>query len=201
MNRPILMLVPSLNRPEAVSEALHSLTSTGTGLSDYLILGGEGGVTQTFNAVPSELLRCYEILGLWGDDVRMQTKGWDKLVLEKLTGRVALVYGRDGIQDQRLCTHPFFASKIALVLGFIQPPALRHFYGDNFYMELMTAVGAIEFLPELFTEHQHCQTGKSPADETYHKANAFFQQDTEAWAKYRQENLALDIDRLRPFVK
>ena len=192
MNNPILMLLPSLGRPNQLSDCLASIVKEGTGRADILVIGGNGGVISAFNSVPHGLLSRYQIIGMFGDDVRMKTRAWDELVLSKLLGKTGLVYGRDGHQDRQLCTHPFVTVNIVSVLGFIYPPQLHHFCGDNFLMELLSPLGKAEYLEQLFTDHLHPDAGKSPLDDTYRRAREWWDRDQTAWKLYRANYLADD---------
>jgi hypothetical protein len=196
MKNPILMLLPSLNRPNQLSDCIASIVKEGTGLADILVIGGEGGVIAAFNSVPHELIFKYQIIGIFGDDVRMKTPRWDALVLSKLSGKSGLIYGRDGHQDAKLCTHPFVSTSIVHALGFIYPSALHHFCGDNFLMELLQPIGKVEYVPELFTDHLHPDAGKSLLDDTYRKENAWWDRDRTAWEQYRQNLLPYDRQRV-----
>ena len=198
--KPILILLPTLNRPSQLCDAIASFVRWGTGLADILTLGGQGGITFVLNAVPQELIMEYEIIGVMGDDIRMQTRDWDKLVYERLHGRLGLVHGRDGIQNDKLPTHPFISSRIISALGFIQPSGLHHFYGDNFYQELLTPLGLIQYVPELFTEHLHFTVGKSPDDPTYQDGYKSWAHDTAAWSVYRVARLPDDIRRVKLLI-
>lgn len=191
--RPILVLLPTLNRTASLCAAFESLMLNSTGLADVLVIAGEfDGTVAALNSVPRELLSGYDIIGLFGDDVRMRTPGWDSMVSSSLNGKCGLVYGRDGHQDQRLCTHPFVSTSIFRVLGFIHPPELHHFYGDNFLMELLGPIGKAQFLADLFTEHLHPDTGKSVADETFRKSQRWWDADSVAWREYSRTKLPDD---------
>ena len=195
--KDILVILPSLNRPTALVAALDSLIRCGTGLADILILGGNtGGGIATMNGVPKELIGQYKVIGLFGDDGRMRTPKWDELVMAKLNGKVGLIYGRDGIQDRNLCTHPFFSSEIPLRLGFLQPPCCHHYYGDNFFMDLLRPLGKVQYVPELFTEHLHPSQGKGPDDATYSNAAQWNQHDSIAYPKYRDGEMNEDRKKL-----
>jgi hypothetical protein len=201
MPSPILILLPSLNRNAALLECLDCLLKTSSGLADVLTIGGNGGSVKALNGVPASLLCQYEIIGLMGDDIRVRTNHWDRLVFDRLHDKTGLIYGRDGIQDQRLCTHPFFSSEIVLATGYIHPPELHHFFGDNFFMDLLTPLGLIQFVPELFTEHLHCQTGRSPIDQTHITENARVDSDRRAYDAYRNSRLQSDIVKVRSLMK
>lgn len=195
---PILLLLPTLNRPQSLGEAITSFCANGTGLFDILIIQGHGGPVPAINSVHVDLLWKYEVVGIVADDCRMRTPGWDATVLRWLRPRPGLVYGRDGIQNERIATHPFISTRILLALGFIIPPEIHNFYADNYLMELARANNALIYDPDLFLEHMHHSVGKSAHDLTYANAEQHYAHDTPAWNQYCQSKLAQDIERIRP---
>jgi len=196
--KPIIVLLPTRNRPRSLVEAIDSLFANGSDLFDILVLQGEGGSTSQINSVPMEVLRQYEVMSLFADDCRMRTPGWDSFVMQRLGGSPGLVYGRDGIQDERIATHPFVSTKIIEALGFVTPPELKNYYADNFLMEVVRPHGRLIYTSELFIEHMHFSVGKSPHDETYSKAEHHYAHDKPAWSEYCKSKLALERERIKP---
>lgn len=180
--KQILILLPSLNRTDWLMDCLASFIRHDSGLADYIILRQSLGLIAVYNSVPHELLNQYDVVGLMGDDVRMHTSGWDKIVLSRMGNPPGLVYGRDGFKDSSLCTQPFISTKILRALGFVQPPCLEHFYGDNFFMDLLSPMNLVHYVPEIFAEHLHFSAGKSPKDDTYQRAESSWMHDTSSWA-------------------
>ena len=195
--KPILMLMPSLNRQKSLAEAIESLITNGTGLHDILTLGIGGGSTAALNSVPMELIAQYQIIGLFNDDTRMRTKGWDVCVLDHLTRSPGLIYGRDGIQDEQLCTHPFISSKAIQAVGFVQPPQLYHYYGDNFWGSLFLSLGAMRYCPELFTEHFNALARGLEQDKTTKVENMHWETDSAAWQLIVKNELPALIEKVR----
>lgn len=200
--RPILVVIPTLNRPCQLAEAIACLTVNMSGnLADFYILTGDDHPAQLYNSIPADLLCQYSVIGFMADDVRMRTYGWDALVMQYLDGRIGLVYGSDGIQDQRLCTHPFMSTAVPLELGFILPPGFKHgYYGDNFWHELFSDLGAMNYVREIIVEHLHPSAGKSPYDETYRRAEQFLQSDKEAWERYKRTQFQADKERIARLI-
>lgn len=187
--KPILILLPTLNRTPCAVAAIESMMVNGTGLFDVLTLSGVGGSTLILNQVPKEMLAAYQVVGLFADDVRMRTPEWDKLVLSKLEGKSGMVWGRDGIQNERLPTHPFVTSDIFVKLGFIQPPTIHHYYGDQFLRDLLCPIGRGEFIESLFTEHLRPENGKAEDDATYRGNLEYWAQDGALYAQFCAEQM------------
>lgn len=198
--KPILLLLPSLNRARSLAECVESLTTMGTGRHDILTISGGGGSTVALNSVPHELISQYEIVGLFNDDTRMRTQGWDKLILERMQGKTGLLYGRDGIQNERLCTHPFISSRIIQAVGYVQPPQLFHYYGDNFWGELLGPLGAIEYCPGLFTEHFNASVLGLEQDKTTQMEVLHWESDSAAWQEFSRTELPALRERVRAIL-
>lgn len=195
MKQPILVIIPSLNRLSGLADCLASFVIHSTGRADFLTLSGPGGITAALNSVPLSLLENYRIVGLMGDDIRMHTSNWDFLVDEALSSGPGLVHGRDDIQNEKLPTHPFITTDIVRALGFLQHPDLTHFFGDNFWQELLATYGRIRYLPQLHTEHLHFTVGKSPKDSNYINEEKQWSHDEAAW-KEIQRNMPAYREKL-----
>jgi hypothetical protein len=196
MKSPILILLPSIGRPESLCFAVESMVKNALGIFDLLVLQGGDECNQAMNQVPLDLISQHEIIGIMNDDARMRTRSWDRLVIDSFAGRPGLVYGRDGIKDESLCTLPFISSRMIQALGFVMPPGL-HYYADDYWMEISNHYQARWYVPELFIEHLHFSVGKSPMDATYQRGSDHWQYDVSAWQEYRRTRLPMDIEKLR----
>lgn len=198
MKFPILIITPSLDRNRSLAEALHSLISRSTGLADYFATTRRtGGWIKALNSVPMELIAQYEVIGILNDDVRMRTDKWDELVMRHLSGKLGLLYGRDGYQDQKLATQPFFTAQAAVKAGVLAPWVMEHSLVDNFWWEIFSALGAITYDPALFTEHLHVVAGKSPMDSTYTMGAQAWERDWPKWEAFRVNEIPKLVAKIR----
>lgn len=198
MKYPILIVIPSLRRPKSVPECIESFTTNGNGLADYLVVERrtEYGMQRTLNSVSLELVSQYEVVAIINDDVRMRTKNWDTLVFGLLNGRTGLVYGRDGIQNEKLCTQPFMSAAAVVQVGFLGPPHGFLCLNDNFWWEIFGAINRRKYVPELFTEHLHTTIGQSPMDETYRVGLDALAGDLGRWPEYVSNNIPDIVKRI-----
>lgn len=194
--RPILILLPSI-RPHLVGDSIASFARNGTNLYDLLVLSGPGGYAAVVNNVPRQLLMQYEIVGLMGDDIRMRTPGWDKLVYDKMHGKILQLWGQDGMFNDQIPTHPFISSKVFLALGFIILPTIHHYHGDMVLKDVMWGAGRQEYCPELYTEHVHYMCGKSENDAVYQENMKWWDRDMEALHEFKNRDLSSMIDRIK----
>lgn len=199
MNYPILIIIPTFNRAHSVPLCIQSFTTHGTGLADYFAVERrtELGMQAALNSVPMALLAQYEIVGIINDDVRMRTPGWDQLVYGKLRGKTGLVYGRDGIQDDRLATQPFFSAHVATDIGLLAPPAPFRNLNDIFWGSIFNALNRVEYVAGLFTEHLHHSAGKAPYDETYRRNDEAYAADRARWPEFAAHQLPSLIAKIK----
>lgn len=200
MKYPILILIPTRNRPGAAAECIASFSSTGKlGLADYFAVERrtELGMQAALNSVPMELVAQYEIVGIINDDVRMRTAGWDDLVYQKLHGKTGLVYGRDGIQNDRLATQPFFSAHVATDIGLLAPPKPFRNLNDIFWGSIFNALNRVEYVPEIYTEHLHHCVGKAAYDDTYRSNDEAFASDNARWPEFAATQIPGLISRIK----
>jgi hypothetical protein len=102
-----------------------------------------------------------------GDDIVIQTKGWDTIVRDafsKYPDRILLAHGDDGWDISRhYCfgTHSFISKKWAEVTGYFLPPYFVSDFNDNWLNDVSWIIGRHVRL-DIFTEHLHFKNGKQP---------------------------------------
>ena len=220
----IAILLPTRNRPHLLKRFWESIVETSNSLDNislYLYLDEDDSITPP---VAAELIKKYknifafvgprilhskmpnvlyskskeDILFLGGDDLIMQTQGWDTIVREafaKVDDRIALVYGRDGgeavAHPEKFATHPILHRKWAEVLGYVNPPYFSCDYADTWSNDLADAIDR-KFLLPIFHEHMHFSFRKAEFDSTYREARERFQKDN---VPQLYHNLAGERDR------
>lgn len=222
MKNRILLIIPS-RRPAALLSALGSVLSTSCGYTDVLVVRDQGEdsrlivscgkprihtiviprrpMLQALNNCIMESLNDYEIFGFIGDDILMQTAGWDYTVYQLLRNNYGVVYGDDGIQHENLPTHPFFSGLIPRTLGYAVPPNFRHYYFDNYLKALATELGCLHYCSKILTTHKHHSvTGGLPYDDVYRQAEVFYESDRLAFEDYKLTLLTRDVERVRTYV-
>ena len=141
------------------------------------------------------------IVGHCGDDVVFRTYGWDVDVLEsfeEFTDRIAFVYGRDGVQDQKLGTHGFVSREWIDAVGYFCPPLFSHDYNDTWLNVVAELIGRRVYMPDMLIEHMHWMWGKSDHDQTYQEHEEFGRRDDVAGLWNATGDLRLrDAERLR----
>lgn len=145
-----------------------------------------------------------EIYQHCGDDLVFRSKGWDTLVRNHISSfedKIAFVYGRDGIQDEKLGTHGFLHKNWVNAVGYFVPPYFSCDFNDTWLTEVSSLIGRRIYEPNIFTEHMHWAVGKQPRDQTYSDTIARgnrdnVQQKYDSMKKNREE----DAQKLRDFI-
>jgi glycosyltransferase involved in cell wall biosynthesis len=105
-----------------------------------------------------------------GDDILFTGPGWDRQVrdaFEAYPDQILLVYGPDGIQDEKLGTHSFVSRKSTEVIGTFLPRYFPHLFNDTWLNEVYAALGRRLYVPEVRIEHRHFSKYPERWDETY----------------------------------
>lgn len=220
----ILMIVPTRGRPHNAKELIESWEDTSrVGQSDLLLaideddpklaeyqalrrpwgvrltVGPRLRLGGTLNRAATWEAPYYTALGFMGDDHRFRTPEWDLTFNNKLIklGDFGIVYGNDLLQGAALPTAVVLSSDIVEILGYMAPPGLIHFYLDNFWKDLGSALGTLEYFPEVIIEHMHPGAGKAPSDAGYQEVNTFDTADHASYTEYLAAQFNEDVRRLK----
>ncbi len=119
-----------------------------------------------------EHLSTGRLISLVGDDFRFRTKSWDTMVLNefaKVDDNILLVYGRDGITDEKLAAHHFIHRDWVKIIGYWLPPYFCGDFVDTWLYDISVAIGRAKYLPDAYFEHMHFIVGKHAKDETHER--------------------------------
>jgi hypothetical protein len=119
-------------------------------------------LTQTWNILLEHATG--EILWHGNDDVDFHTDGWDQAVrhaFEAVPDRIALVYPRDGIQNEGLATLGFLHRHWVDTVGYMIAPYFSSDYGDTWNDDIARMLGRRRYLPDVYCEHLHPVAGKA----------------------------------------
>lgn len=210
----ISLLCPTRRRPHWMERLWQSVVNTADDLSNielifYLDDDDTEGIDQLLKMESDKvkgiigerivLSNCWNecwkiaqgpIYMLCADDIVFKSKSWDTIVegeFAKYPDRIVVVYGRDGIKDQRLATHPFIHKEWTDTLGYFAPPYFSSQMNDFWIFKLGEGIGRLNYVPEVFTLHTH--PGKIPIDDTYREQRQRFKKDNikKLWASKEPE--------------
>lgn len=197
---PLVVIVPSRGRPEAVARVARAWDDTGAwqaaelrfvidvddprfaeyerALSDLRIR--RLSIPQWLPLVPklndAAILYArhfgFRYLAFAGDDHLPRTPGWAQDMTAALDAMgTGIVYPNDGYQGEKLASTWAMTRDIVHALGRMVPAPVDHLYCDNSVMDLGRAVGRLAYLPDILIEHMHPVARKAPTDEQYERVN------------------------------
>jgi len=124
-------------------------------------------LSDTYNAMYPEATG--DVIMISGDDVIFRTQGWDAGIMNiytQIPDKIGVVYGQDGIQNQKLCTHAFVHRKWFEIVGYCTPPYFTVDWTDNWMSEIAGIIKRSIYVQDLQIEHMHWAHGKSEIDQT-----------------------------------
>lgn len=213
-----LALCPSRGRPQLARECLASFERTRRDPASRLIFvvdaddptladypkahvyrvtprGTMGGALDVA-ARDRQLLGDATSVGMIGDDNRFLSDGWDVILDGWLSATVGIAYGDDGFQHERLPTSWWLSRPIVDRFGMAHP-SLRHFYMDNYWLELGQATDSLRYFPDVHIEHLHPLAQKAAWDPIYDRGHKHAAHDRAAFRTWQQGGKALDVVRLQ----
>ena len=183
-----MFILPTRSRPGNLARFAEAYRETGAGapvcilldsddpnLRDYYALNVPATwvfICASRAAVPDRINEAFRIFpsaawyGLLGDDVVPRTPRWDQILAEA-AGSWGVSYGDDGIQGEKLCTHPVIGGELARALGWLCLPGLDFLYVDTTLFEIGRRLGTLRYLADVSLEHMHPSVGKAPWDAVY----------------------------------
>lgn len=215
----LLIVVPSLGRPQNAARLLERFLSTTTYRDGaYLTFAVEdndptvleypyaythpvkgGSMVQALNEVAVEQASNFDYLAFLGDDT-LPYDGWLPKIMEALQGKNnSIVYGNDLHHGENLPTSVFMDSNIVRTLGYMAPPNQKQIFVDNYWKALGEDLGTLIYLDDVIIEHLHPNFGKAPSDASYALSNGpeRWRHDEEAFITHMNGQYLKDLEKLK----
>ena len=185
-----MILIPTFNRPQNVRRFCEAYEKTNAILPVVFLLsaddpqailtqniavlfnhrcdmypahaGGAGWVLQQFY-IDEPNHNFYACLA---DDVVPETIEWDVTLLSACL-EYGLAWADDGIQREKLCTHPFIKGEMVRQWGGLNPAGIQHIGLDDWWLKV--SKGKQKYVPEVKLTHYHWSNGKTNKDKTYRR--------------------------------
>lgn len=192
----ISILVPTRGRPERALNFCESVARTQSGSHQVVLLfycdsddskipeyqellgryhnvilhvGEPQSVSKSWNVLAK--MADSDILIMGNDDQEYQTENWDLVLQHRLwryPDQIYCAWFNDGINGERHCAFPIVSRKWYKTVGNQFTPGIFNFgYNDTWIFDVGKRVGRLEYIEDVFCEHQHFTTGKSEYDDTY----------------------------------
>lgn len=156
-------------------------------------------MVQKLNLMATMSMERYPLLAFMGDDHLPRTPMWaHALVQTHRFNQAAIVYGRDGYQDEKLPTWWSMDSRIVQRLGKMVPAPVQHLFCDNAVKELGLAIKSLVFNPQMLIEHMHPAAFKGDMDAQYARVNRLeqYERDGMAFREWTTEGMSQDATLL-----
>lgn len=154
--------------------------------------------------------RCHEIatgeiLHHCGDDIVFASTNWDfhvRQAFEECPDRILFVYGKDGVQNERLGTHGFIHQNWVKTVGYFVPPYFSCWYNDTWLTNVSKRIDRARYIPEIYTRHIRSVRQGAVNDDTYKDRQKMGREDhmKELWKSMEPKRLE-DACKLMKFIQ
>jgi hypothetical protein len=233
----ISFCIPSRGRPDLAKRLVDTATSTQTGKTEFLFYLNEDDTTlekykdlldEKHYTVGPNQSTCYswnlmarkakhDIVMLMGDDVQIQTQGWDNIIVKEFNryqDKILMVVPSDGRMKGTLKydmdepnlwpDKPLPAAHFAVhknwinTLGYLAPPFFWHWHVDSYTQKVARKLGRCLYLPTVVFK------AKKMFDDTGEQVRKHLNinnRDNFVWDKVKKRHLNTDIKALQDFIK
>ena len=233
----ISFCIPSRGRPDLAKRLVDTATATQTGKTEFLFYLNEDDTTlekykdlldEKHYTVGPNQSTCYswnlmarkakhDIVMLMGDDVQIQTQGWDNIIVNEFNryqDKILMVVPSDGRMKGTLKydmdepnlwpDKPLPAAHFAVhknwinTLGYLAPPFFWHWHVDSYTQKVARKLGRCLYLPTVVfkAKKMYDDTG-----EQVRKHLNINNRDNFVWDKVKKRHLNTDIKALQDFIK
>jgi hypothetical protein len=228
---------PSRGRPELAKRLVDTATETQYGETEFLFyLNDDDPKLEQYKDLLDEKLytvgpnqsTCYswnlmcdkatnDVVMLMGDDVRVQTKDWDKLIvseINKYVDRILMVVpsdgriktsGKLGNEPKLWGDEPLGAAHFAVhknwtnALGYLAPVFFWHWHVDSYTQKVARKLGRCLYLPTV--QFKAKKIINDDAGKQIRKNFNINLRDNYVWKKVRDRHLNNDVATLKKFIE
>jgi len=233
----ISFCIPSRGRPELAKRLVDTATATQTGKTEFLFYLNEDDTTlekykdlldEKHYTVGPNQSTCYswnlmarkakhDIVMLMGDDVQIQTQGWDNIIVNEFNryeDRILMVVPSDGRMKGTLKydmaepnlwpDKPLPAAHFAVhknwvnTLGYLAPPFFWHWHVDSYTQKVARKLRRCLYLPTVTFKAKKMFDDTGKQVRTHLNIN---NRDNFVWDKVKKRHLDADINALQDFIK
>ena len=227
---------PSRGRPTLAKRLVDTATETQQGETEFLFYLNDDDPTleqykdlldEKHYTVGPNQSTCYswnlmakkaknDIVMLMGDDVQVQTQGWDGIIaneFNRYADRILMVVPSDGRtkgtgtfkHDVKLWPdEPLPAAHFAVhknwinTLGYLAPPFFWHWHVDSYTQKVARKLGRCLYLPTVVFKAKKMFDDTGKQVRTHLNIN---NRDNFVWDKVKQRHLNADVNALQDFIK
>lgn len=141
-----------------------------------------------------------DIVMICGDDAVMRSNAWDMYVssvFDQIPDKIALVFGKDGIHNEKFAAQFFLHRNWIETAGYIFPPYYTADWADTWVFDVSQLLKRSFFVESIYLEHMHWSVGKSQPDETTRLAQARRSTDNNEAKFHSPEHFAERLDLVK----
>lgn len=156
-----------------------------------LVVSGAESSVWKINAAARVLIEDINpaaIIGFVSDDFVFRTPDWETEIITWQHVNRGICYCNDLLQGENLPTAVFIHRDIVKALGYMGLPSLKHYYVDNYWLDLGHRLGRIKYFPDIVIEHQHWSNNKTAKDKLYSITENHMDQDKRTWDEFVRNN-------------
>ena len=181
MPERIVVIIPTKARAAGFRRFANSWMKTTEGLS-HVVVGLDEGDTDydrlkerypftwehvspkpflhILNELALKYADQYDYVAFMEDDCVYLSTNWESTFIRGLEslGENGIVWGNDGLNEDRLVGLPVMSTSIVRRLGFMAPSELKCLYADNYWIDLGQATGTMRYYPDVLIRHDHYST-------------------------------------------
>lgn len=140
-------------------------------------------------------------VGLACDDLRPQTMGWDQTLKAYINGKNIVTCNDSQQGNVRMAGITMFSGPLLRAIGYLYAPGFWHTFMDNVWEDIGRATNCWTYVHEVLVTHDHPFTNQQldPAktDETTLKSYGQQKRDMDAYAHWKQHEMAGVIERVK----
>ncbi|MBU6382747.1 MAG: glycosyltransferase [Verrucomicrobia bacterium] len=211
-----MWVLPTYDRPERAQKTLDSIAQSGCTTPGLVYIDGNQkypalhlpkgwsvwqnelnrGVCAALNDVFARFPNC-PWYGFMSDDSLVRTPFWDQRLLAQMDD-YSIVHSADGWRsEERIHGAVVFGGELLRALQWWVPDGLVHSFCDDVWESIAHALHLRRYVPEVMVEHCHFGNQKAPVDFSYLKAYQSFDQDQQAFLKWKEMDFQAAIERVQ----
>ncbi|HEV2355689.1 MAG TPA: glycosyltransferase family A protein [Puia sp.] len=169
------------------------------GNAQHAVMSPRGSYIEKLNHGWNAFREDYDAFMCLGDSNVFITSGWDVILLKMLDslGGSGWVYPENG-RRRDIPEHWLASADVTRMSGWLAPPDVKMYYGDNIIADLGKSSGLLRYCPEAVIEHRHYSVTGEERDATYAEAeDTHGEPDREAYLRWRAGKMPHQVARLR----
>lgn len=149
----------------------------------------------------AELCDGLDWVGLMSDDMVPVTVGWDRKVIEALTGWNFVSTDDGRTAPKRMTGATAISGDLLRAVGYLLPDDFNHMFGDDVWEELGRMMNCWTVLMDVMVRHDNAMWKPGDGDKTTQRANSFWEKDEKAFGRWKNNERLASANRIGELLK